>query len=274
MEVNIGNPLSLEEMDLPPIVYKYRSWSDQYHQAVLRERSFWFASPSTFEDQYDCKNYIRYDLLTLEDMYNYYLADSIKTNLHFGSIEQHVEYAKDWAKNSPLHDKKVIEEHQIQTHKEFCERFGVLSLTAEPELASMWKKYADNHKGFCVGINSVKAFSYFGGGGPVNYVKELPLIMPTPIHSYEKQHWLQIFHKLEEWDFEKEYRVHKFSPTPKDFNRSISLPHEAFEEVIFGPETPEAHKDEIREACKKSSLNIRFRQATLISDSISIEDLD
>ena len=44
----------LEDIELPSIVYKYRSWSDEYHKRFLTEREVFMASPKTFEDELDC----------------------------------------------------------------------------------------------------------------------------------------------------------------------------------------------------------------------------
>jgi len=73
-------------------------------------------------------------------------------------------------------------------------RFGVLSLTADPCLESMWEKYADFGKGFCVGYNSRIMFENFGGGW-VSYVEQLPILLPEPIMTRYQIRSNQIFSK-------------------------------------------------------------------------------
>lgn len=50
--------------NVPPFLYKYRSWDDEKHQDMLKSQIVWFASPASFNDPFDCK--IPYlDILTL-----------------------------------------------------------------------------------------------------------------------------------------------------------------------------------------------------------------
>jgi hypothetical protein len=52
-------PKVLQEIDfrnnpnIPPIVYKYRDWSNPYHRTVLSEKSIFMAPPTSFEDEKD-----------------------------------------------------------------------------------------------------------------------------------------------------------------------------------------------------------------------------
>lgn len=55
---------SFKEMDLPATIYKYRTWTDAYHQRIISHRQVFLARPTTFEDTLDCKGPIRYDLLS------------------------------------------------------------------------------------------------------------------------------------------------------------------------------------------------------------------
>ena len=38
----------------PDVLYKYRDWSNTLHQEILLDNKVYMASPSSFEDEYDC----------------------------------------------------------------------------------------------------------------------------------------------------------------------------------------------------------------------------
>lgn len=129
---------------------------------------------------------------------------------------------------------------------DFLERFGVLSLTEIPDHNFMWFMYANNFTGFCIGFNSNIMFQYLGGGGPVTYYDTLPIIYPSPKHSFEIQHQIQIFSKLREWEFEHEYRTHIFSHSQMSLeDRKRVLPPEAYKEIILGKNMPDKIKEDL-----------------------------
>ncbi|MFC0655471.1 DUF2971 domain-containing protein [Mongoliitalea lutea] len=187
--------------------------------------------------------------------------------------KQHRDFAKEWAKNGPLTKKGYIEKTQKEHYEEFDKRFGVLSLTANHSNLSMWNKYSGSGKDFCVGFDSEVFFSKVGGGGPVFYVDELPVIYHSDDRNTE--HIKQVFHKEKKWAFEEEYRTHKFYPNPASIkDRQIILPQICFKEVVFGWDIAQKSKDEIMEVCIKNNLNVDFKHATLNGNGIVIQQLN
>ena len=69
--------------DIPPIIYKYRDWQDDYHKKIITDYQVFFAEPKSFKDPEDCKNPIRYDLLSTREIYEKYLTESYKINRNF-----------------------------------------------------------------------------------------------------------------------------------------------------------------------------------------------
>lgn len=243
-----------EEMNLPVILYKYRDWNNPKHKRVLTENELYLSSPADFEDEFDCKVPIRYDLLTEHDIYNKYLLESKKNNTTF-SRQQHRQFARDWAKKGLLKDQKRIKEIDNEFFEKFNQVFGVLSLTAIPDNAEMWEKYAADHSGFCVGFHTIpllKLSQYFGGGGEVSYSEELPIIKAFDL--IEKKNHLQIFSKLNKWEFEKEYRLTKFNIQ----NRQAQIPIEIFSQIILGAKISIPFRTKII-----SIVNNKFPQAKI-----------
>ena len=242
---------------IPKVLYKYRNWSDVLHKTILSQQIVFMANPSTFEDPLDCKLVKRFDLLTDEQLFQVYLTHSEKNNSSF-TAEGHYQYAVDSFKQSPMHNNEHIKQLQFNHLVEFFKRFGVLSLTANPFNNMMWTKYSDKNKGFCVGFNSDEMFQHLGGGGRVLYYDELPIILPTDDFSIE--HRKQVFSKEKKWEFEEEYRTHKFYPyEASTIDRSIILPKRCFKEVIFGNSISETDRDEIIALCKSQELEVVFK---------------
>jgi len=263
--------ISFEDMkDLPQTVYKYRSWSDTLHKEIISEQVVFMARPTSFEDPLDCKLLKRYDLLTDDDIYNKYCQNSKQDNPTW-TRQQHRQFARDCFKKSPMRNKDYIKQMQNEHFTEFDRRFGVLSLTANPKSYSMWDKYSDQHKGFCVGFATKKMFKHLGGGGKVVYYDNLPNILPH--ESYELEHIKQVFSKESKWCFEEEYRTHRFYEQPATIeDRRIKLNKQCYKEIIFGAFISEQHKHEIISICNNKNIIIKYFCEVINGNKITIDD--
>jgi hypothetical protein len=243
---------TLDDGEFPTIVYKYRNWLTPFHNRFINEREVFMASPQSFEDSLDCKLRVRYDLLTEKQIMSWAMRLSQIKNPEYNR-NQHRTESRAWMKEKRFKDKKIITDYHEYYDVEHNKRRGVLSLTAEPCLNDMWDKYANNSEGFCIGYNSRIMFEYLGGGGKVTYYDELPVILPEPIMEHLEIHALQIFSKEKKWEFEKEYRTHKFWENPADISkRQIKLPKEAFNKIILGKNISFKNRQEIINAVKEN----------------------
>lgn len=252
---NTSTLLKKEQIEFPyEVVYKYRNWDNEYHKRFINEREVYMASPESFTDGSDCSNQERFDLLTPEQIYEFYLSDSKNKNSSFNS-QQHEDFARDWSVKSPLNNKDNIKRLMAESKKEYFEREGILSLTANPNNDKMWNEYANEGKGFCVGYNLKELFNHLGGCGIVNYVDKLPII--SPFMQWEESSFKRVYFKLKEFSFEEEYRAKKFWAKPAtQESRRLILPKNVFKEIILGDNMSEQHKKEITESAKKHIGNI------------------
>jgi hypothetical protein len=169
-----------------------------------------------------------------------------------------------------MRNKEHIKLLQSEQFAEFDNRFGVLSLTANPKLYVMWDKYSDKHQGFCVGFNSQKMFKLLGGGGEVVYYDKLPDIFP--FDSQELEHFKQVFSKESKWSFEEEYRTHKFYEIPATIaDRRIKLTKDCYKEIIFGAFILEQHKQEIISVCNEQNIIVEYYCEVINDNNIIIE---
>ena len=265
-----------QELNFPETIYKYRTWSDKYHKTILTGLQVFLSPPKGFEDSLDCKNPIRYDLLTDEEIHWRYFNSSQTTNLHFNK-DQHKQFSDRCFATSNIRDKEFIKQSLERDFFEYNDRIGILSLTEDPTNIKMWEKYSALHSGFCVGFNSNIMFKYLGGGGKVKYCNELPIIKPYPWEDRTSQTVKQVYYKLDKFEFEKEYRTQHFSYTPlTNHERTVTLPQKSYKEIIFGAAMKQVDKEEIISTCKDKLFNVTFKQVVMrnSNDSVSIEQYD
>ena len=258
---------SFNDLDLPPIVYKYREWKNKVHKTILTKNEIYFSAPSDFKDQYDCKVPIRYDLLTDDEIYEKYYHDSKQQNPYF-SRQEHRKFARDWQKKGLMKNKKRNTALDEEFYQKFNSIFGVFSVTAKRDNNKMWECYSDNHKGFCVGFRSAKMFKnfdVFGSGGKICYYNELPIIKETD--DFDTKIYLQIYSKLKKWKYEKEYRLTKFNI----INRKVIIPYDICAEIIFGAKMKEVDKEEIIKIVQQKLPEVKFLQAKLTNNKIKVE---
>lgn len=236
-----------DEIDAPEIIYKYRTWDNEFHKRFITEREIFLASPNTFEDELDCKNPTRFDLLDDRQIFEFYFKDSKQLNPHFNR-SQHRDFAKKNSKYASFRDKRTLEKWQKETFDQYCKRTGILSLTANPNNPKMWEKYADNGKGICIGYNSQNLFKFLGGGGKVHYMDKLPTILPFPFTSHEEALFKRVYCKTSFWSFEDEYRTNMFWPNGASIHdRQIKLDKECFARVILGDNLSNLEIEDIKE---------------------------
>ena len=231
----------------PKILYKYRDWNNEYHKRILTENKIYLSSPCQFEDKYDCN--LTEIFPPKSELYDCFLKIA---NINYPNMSRREkrEFARYWSQHSPLahpdERSKIVTEYT----QEFNDRFGVLSMTADFNNNAMWEKYANQHKGLCIGFDSEMLFERVGGGGKVEYVNHLPVIEFLK-DDVKLWHIKNIFFKEDKWSFEKEYRLHKmWEDKATDDERNIELPQSCIREVILGKDMPPQDKEEIQEIIK------------------------
>jgi len=248
---------------LPPILYKYRNWDNKYHKDVLLKGQFYLSNPKSFEDEYDCNIPLDFESIKNRDIKRRYLIYSERNNSHF-SRQQHKEFVEYWFAKGML--RNINECRKIEKHffDKFDKQAGVLSLALKPDIEEMWTKYANNHKGFCVGVNFKqirKDTKLFDSYGYVRYKKKLPSISPIINSKTEDDTWTkQISTKLIKWSFEKEYRIFKmsFKSSLTEKDRTIIIPPKYFTEIILGYNMDNSSKNEIYAIIKDKYPNIKI----------------
>jgi len=269
MKISSSEKTTFDKLSFPRVVYKYRRADNAIHRTILTDQAVYFAPPKSFEDKFDCKIPIRYDLLTDDEIFDNYLQTLREINPQWDPL-----YLRDqaiiWRNMGLMRDKGRLELMDVHYYNELNERYGVLSLTAEPANIKMWKKYSNNFNGFCIGFDPKVMFKFLGGGGAVEYCKKLPIIMPSD--SIDLRVVTLTFSKLNKWKFEKEYRTQMFWPHPiKDDERKIVIPNTAFIEVILGHNINSVTQKEIIKQAQIINPAIEIKITNLVKKRVRIK---
>ena len=148
---------SFNEVNAPSVLFKYRSWHKEFERKVLTEKELYLSSPGKFDDTMDCN--LEEQFPEGKDLYDLFVEDC-KIKYPSKNRDERRKYAKYWSKHSPLANKELRDKLLDEFKNMRDESFGVLSLTLRNDNDYLWERYGDQHKGFCVGVNTQKLIQY------------------------------------------------------------------------------------------------------------------
>lgn len=248
---------------IPTTVYKYRDWHNSNHQKVLTEQSIWIPDSFDFNDPYDCNIPVSYDLLmNNEEMAREFISGIV--NKKVIPDDQRETDIQEFLDEKKYNDPSFLEKHKKEMLDSSRSVMGVYTVTPVNNNILMWSHYAHEHKGFCIGYDSMKLFKFLGGGGDVLYSSEIPKI--SPIEEHGKQFHLQFYTKSIHWAYEVEYRLTKLNMA----NSPIKIPSDIITEMILGARMPLEYKQEIIEIIKSKFPHIKCYSTVPRSDKFEL----
>lgn len=130
------------------ILYKYRNFSQINIRSISKSEIF-FSSPNKLNDPEDCKVNIIFDTTDKTKLFTcfkqLYLNSQIKEDVAEFKAQKRVNDICSKSKDS-----KFI----MAMNEQFIdEKLGVFSLTIKNDDNSLWEKYSDKKKGFCIGYD-------------------------------------------------------------------------------------------------------------------------
>jgi hypothetical protein len=258
--------VDLDQVEIPHIVYKYRSWGigDLNADNVLLKNQLYMCAPSGFVDQFDCKIPTRYDLLT-EDEIREWIREKLvwqHPKWNEATIQRELDY---YEKRNAFYNKDEMRKYEEYEWRLYNDKSGILSLCIQPLNIKMWEMYGDNHKGVCYGFETINLIREckMGGGGHVIYCKELPVI--HPFEDLAIQANTRVYYKLIEWEFEEEYRIRTFAEENSNSSNRLKIyPDYVLKEVTLGKDM-----DEKRQKSIIGILNAREHKPKVFKCSIA-----
>ncbi len=240
------------EKKTPKTLYKFRDWSNEYNRRILVENEFYFSNNYSFNDPYDLQLPIRvsHKIPFFKDS----IIEAMTQKIGRVPTDKEIRLAEklhpQLLKKNPAIFELFIKEIEEGT-KEIEDRLGVFCMSKRNDSSLMWGHYANSHKGFCIGFDTLKLKKFINekfhnGRGDlheVEYKSEVPIfdsyVDQSKIKDYSKSRFIT---KFQHWSYEDEYRI----IIDKMANQAIKIPKNIYKEIIFGYKMSELHRKEIR----------------------------
>ncbi len=238
-------PTMMSSKDAPLILYKYRSWKNDFHRRMLSHHEVFFAAPSTLNDPCEFAALPEFSECSDEKAHEYFKEFLTRTKPHRTEQEivdeLHALGTKWWQnpETRKRHDRLMIDYSDS--------RFAVFSCARTPDNDIMWALYADGDRGFCVGFDTARFLEEFVDESKpsisldsVEYMEDVPRLNVYELGDDAVRRWRLIKSKI--WEHEKELRL-LLNQHPRDHFR---LPGECFAEVTMGSRMAPHERDQLK----------------------------
>ena len=246
-ETSAFGAVRFDQVELPDTIYKYRSWANPEHRRILTHTEIHFSKPLDLSSNTELVFKRNDEGITDHDLFDYYYRKFKEYSKL--SEEQCIQAAKEWANNSPLRNADFVKSQNEIFKERLNFMFGIFSVSKHKNIERMWRDFGNNDFGFCVGFDSKKLMApdlILSSGGHVTYYarQDAPVFKPfydEPLQSVADM--LNILYNLpKEFAQEDEYRLVRRIM----FNQEITVPPDAFKEIILGQRMAERDKEEIK----------------------------
>lgn len=181
--------LGLESGVFPKVLYKYMRMDGV--RAVLGDGTLKFSRRTKLNDVYECRGAVKAEY-SVEDWKRHWIED--------GRSEDEAKSLAEKIMGEPFEQARELE----KAINSVTDSLGILCLTECKDNLLMWAHYADEHRGVCLEFCIEEDLYAFCFPKKVEYDSAYPQI---DFLKDEKSATNVIFHKSEDWSYEKEYRV-------------------------------------------------------------------
>lgn len=266
--------MNSERLAAHGVLYKYRDATNSRHVDILRNQQLWLADPATFNDPFDSRLLVRFDLMVEEDR-NRWLQKMVKANHPFAGdflLKSLVKQAE-----SALLDPTTHDAASRLWVRNFVSKMKVFCVCPDRDNILLWSHYSYNHTGFAIGFDPIKLEELIKQHrgfttGYVAYRDRYPILqMPTDSSAQVLKEDLiasLLNVKSRHWAYEKEIRMVTF-----DGPSSISFTPDLVTEIVLGcqvGENSEAERELLRIAAEQYPDTAVYR-AHMSRDSFSLE---
>lgn len=269
-------------MNIPNELFKYRDFG-KYTILSLLNSALWIPKPAQLNDPFDAQLKIS------------------NTDVSFEQFKSAFAYFQEWclkegvAETSgealeSLFENNKPNEYLKEKVKLFCdfwdsesEKFGILSLSADPQSTTMWSHYAENHTGICIGYDPIKLSPKSPNGAKdwlrkVNYQQEQEIIRNAYLlfaksgmgYSHKSTIGL-LFQMLStkslDWAYEKEWRY----LCPDIGGNIYKMEIDAISSVTFGLRTSPETKTAVSHLLRYHKKKTQFFQAVRCQNTVGLE---
>jgi len=279
----MDNHLNTEKETPPLILYKYGDWENKFHRRLIENREIYFASANKFNDPFDCSVSLRYDLWDENTRLESNTATLRKMHPEWNVFKVAV-------RAKVVSDKQTDDlSKSLEYSKTYWDNFkynqnGIFCLTPLYNNLLMWSHYANSHKGFCIGFNTIllqQALSNYNknGGEPaifykVQYPQAYPILIPWVGTNRENIEllFITLTTKSREWEYESEWRfIMMGKPGSKVAGTSLNLDDGIIAKVILGCRMDDYNKNEVITFLKQYDKKPKLLVANMAKESFSLE---
>lgn len=259
----------IDDLDLnqigPKTIYKYRSFKNSNGKNLILNQEIYLSKPSEFLSPYDMKYVVDREYVKNELNRREYYRIHCKLDSLFDPIIDEL------LKENLITD-DLLDVYESNSDKKYDDLFGVFSASETYLNKRLWSDFADNKKGFCVGIDALKAFPINEGiRGAVNYVKkeELPKNKILDIEgtdSFVISFFNFILTLPDDYVEEREYRFAK--TINSDIERKRIIPKDSICEIIIGENMSKTDRKELQEMVESNLPNTKIKKLKYYNNRI------
>ncbi|MER2541202.1 MAG: DUF2971 domain-containing protein [Azonexus sp.] len=251
-------------MPLPSLLYKYESFTAQA-LGNLKKHSVYFASPSGFNDPYDCAVSPRIKDPSdgeVERIRNYYLAkadvpENVRTQFERLDVAA--------MRLMLLHQGQSILDEAV---KDFLSRRGVTCFSERNDSLLMWGHYGGRFKGFCLEFRT--DYPPLTKARQVKYANDMPQVDLIPLLCSDEENSDEVLDlyctKALDWHYEKEWRsMHDKAGT------LYTYPAEALTGIFIGPDADFASLEILALIIMNQNPGVQLWQGRRSKSEFSVE---
>lgn len=171
---------------------------------------------------------------------------------------------------------RMFRPFMIKGSRNFFNKFGFFSLSANAKSPLMWAHYAANHHGICLGFSTRGARPAFGLAEQVKYSNERPQIHLSDAIKMNKAHLEEIGNALvtksKDWKYEEEWRyISGVNAGLSNSGDIIQLNDSRLKVIILGMKSkPEVRSYIENTLAKSGSKNVKILKAKMSNEKFKI----
>jgi hypothetical protein len=246
----------------PRFLYRYTNLKGDYRdwtRKILTDSVIHFASPSTFNDPFDCR--VRFSQRIVHNLLWRRHADLLKERTTLTRSQRRAQ-AKQAVK--AIDDAEFIN-FMTDELQGFVNKCGVLSLSANDRNILLWSHYAAGHTGVCLKFVCDEERTFFAEALRVAYSPTFPDISVTD--TKQKQVDAFLLTKASDWRYEQEYRIidHNNGSRDKGFQADLLAG------VVLGARMPLEDRKEVAAWTRGRNEPVELFEAVIVDGSYSLD---
>ncbi|MBS1656124.1 MAG: DUF2971 domain-containing protein [Bacteroidetes bacterium] len=229
----------------PKIVYKYRHWSDPYHQALLAKGHIWFSHPFDLNDPLDIRPELIFDLDEMNrPEYLQKMIASAGMNTPYDNKVRAMNQLELMKENPGMLLENARNYNSEPSH---FNTIGVFSTATNILSSHLWNEYSKEHSGFAVGFKTLELCREMKSGfGYMRYCND-PIVFRFLRDKEDDADFL--YYKRTKWKVEEEFRFVTVG-VGIYVNRLQTCSENSFADVTLGCQISSSDENRIIEVLK------------------------